>query len=192
MEGEGNYHAPYFSVTPEVYLFSGATGELLYTFEQPPFDPSLIEFATDFGWAVVGLPDTNDDGLAELVVGSPGLQRVHVFLSPFDRFQTIEGEGEGTSGEGEGDAQPDGENPPDGEGDGEGTPDGDGEQDDEGDGAPVGNGELEGEGAIIGPTCHGSPGALPSSANGAEFLVLFGAIMFLLRIRGGIEFVRQR
>ena len=40
--------------------------------------------------------------------------------------------------------------------------------------------------------CHGAPGAIPSAANGAEFLVLFAVIVSLLRIRGGIEFVRQR
>ncbi len=48
------------------YLFSGATGVLLQTLDTPEPD-----FSNNFGAAVAGVPDLDDDGLADLAVGAP-------------------------------------------------------------------------------------------------------------------------
>ncbi|MGX2041747.1 hypothetical protein ACWJKU_16690 [Methylocaldum sp. MU1018] len=49
------------------FVFSGATGELLYQVES-----STPENHADFGSAVAGLDDVNGDGIPDLLVGVPG------------------------------------------------------------------------------------------------------------------------
>jgi hypothetical protein len=53
------------------YLFSGATGALLRTFESPNPSPSPYPNLT-FGFSVSGVTDTDGDGKGDALVGSPG------------------------------------------------------------------------------------------------------------------------
>lgn len=50
-----------------VHVFSGATGNLLYTLASPN-----QTFAGYFGTSVAAVPDVNDDGTDDIVVGAPG------------------------------------------------------------------------------------------------------------------------
>jgi len=58
----------------EAYLFSGNNGSLLHTFISPNQQTS-----GEFGYAVSGVPDTDGDGMGDLLVGSFGENRAHLF-----------------------------------------------------------------------------------------------------------------
>jgi hypothetical protein len=49
------------------YIYSGATGQLLW--KLLPLTP---EAQGRFGWSVAGIPDTNNDGRGDAIVGAPG------------------------------------------------------------------------------------------------------------------------
>ena len=122
----------YHSAKPGfVDIYNGATGEHLFEIQQPGED--YVEFAA----SLLGLRDRNGDGLAEIVVGAPGENRVYVYLSPFDRYIAVgeEGDGEPEAG-GEGQSF---------EGDGEPEAGGEG-QSSEGDGEPEAGGEGDPDG----------------------------------------------
>ena len=53
------------------YVFSGATGEALYTLESPSTTPQFIGFRGDFGGAVAALDDLDGDGVADFAVSAP-------------------------------------------------------------------------------------------------------------------------
>jgi hypothetical protein len=56
-----------FSEAGRVYIFSGATGDIIRATSSPN-----DEADGHFGWAVAGLPDVNGDGLGDYLVGAPG------------------------------------------------------------------------------------------------------------------------
>ena len=60
-----------------VYLFSGKTGALIRTLDDPPRGGD--EAGAAFGSALANAGDVNSDGVTDIVVGAPGEGRVHVF-----------------------------------------------------------------------------------------------------------------
>ena len=54
--------------TGRAYLFSGATGALLYVITSPYESPTNFGL---FGTSVAGVPDTNGDGRGDLLIGAP-------------------------------------------------------------------------------------------------------------------------
>jgi len=60
-----------------VYLFSGKTGALIRTLDDPPRGGE--EAGAAFGSALGNAGDVNSDGVTDIVVGAPGEGRVHVF-----------------------------------------------------------------------------------------------------------------
>jgi len=60
-----------------VYLFSGKTGALIRTLDDPPRGGA--EAGAAFGSALANAGDLNSDGVTDIVVGAPGEGRVHVF-----------------------------------------------------------------------------------------------------------------
>ena len=60
-----------------VYLFSGKTGALIRTLDDPPRGGA--EAGAAFGSALANAGDVNSDGVTDVVVGAPGEGRVHVF-----------------------------------------------------------------------------------------------------------------
>jgi hypothetical protein len=60
-----------------VYLFSGKTGALIRTLDDPPRGGD--EAGAAFGSALANAGDVNSDGVTDTVVGAPGEGRVHVF-----------------------------------------------------------------------------------------------------------------
>ncbi len=58
-----------------VYVFDGATGNLIVRFVGPA--------GSRFGWSCATVPDINGDGLAELLIGAPGAQRAYLAMGPF-------------------------------------------------------------------------------------------------------------
>lgn len=63
-----------------VYVYSGATGNLLRTLETPYANQGGVG---DFGYAVSGIPDVTGDGINDIVVGDPseseGIGRTYIF-----------------------------------------------------------------------------------------------------------------
>jgi FG-GAP repeat len=59
------------------YIFSGKTGALIRTLEDPPRGGA--EAGAAFGSAIANAGDVNSDGVSDVVVGAPGEGRVHVF-----------------------------------------------------------------------------------------------------------------
>jgi hypothetical protein len=60
-----------------VYLFSGKTGAVIRTLDDPPRGGE--EAGAAFGSALANAGDVNSDGVTDIVVGAPGEGRVHVF-----------------------------------------------------------------------------------------------------------------
>ena len=59
------------------YIFSGKTGALIRTLDDPPRGGD--EAGAAFGTAIANAGDVNSDGVTDIVVGAPGEGRVHVF-----------------------------------------------------------------------------------------------------------------
>ncbi len=59
------------------YIFSGKTGAVIRTLEDPPRGGE--EAGAAFGTAIANAGDVNSDGVSDVVVGAPGEGRVHVF-----------------------------------------------------------------------------------------------------------------
>jgi len=73
----------------QVFLFSGATGNLLQTLDYPLPGPQA---PARFGWALTAGVDTNGDGVSELLVGAPsvpGMGQVFIYLSAGTPAQRI-------------------------------------------------------------------------------------------------------
>jgi len=60
-----------------VYIYSGKTGGVIRTLDDPPRGGE--EAGAAFGSALANAGDVNSDGVSDIVVGAPGEGRVHVF-----------------------------------------------------------------------------------------------------------------
>ena len=60
-----------------VYVFSGKTGALIRTLDDPPRGGE--EAGAAFGSSLANAGDVNSDGASDLIIGAPGEGRVHVF-----------------------------------------------------------------------------------------------------------------
>jgi len=61
----------------QAFVFSGKTGALIRTLDDPPRGGE--EAGAAFGSALANAGDVNSDGISDIVVGAPGEGRVHVF-----------------------------------------------------------------------------------------------------------------
>ncbi len=70
------------------YLFSGSTGVLGYTYQQPDAE---IAPDSNFGYSVDGMHDRTGDGLGEVVIGAQGAYDVFVFKGTgnFDLLEEV-------------------------------------------------------------------------------------------------------
>jgi len=59
------------------YVYSGKTGALIRTLDDPPRGGD--EAGAAFGSAIANAGDVNSDGVSDVIVGAPGEGRVHVF-----------------------------------------------------------------------------------------------------------------